>query len=44
MNDSWFVCMFTEIDCAGYWGYEGGLHGDDIVQVVLQLRTNSGAD
>ena len=44
MNDSWFISMLTEIDSTSNWGYEGGVHGNDIVQVVLQLRTNGRAD
>ena len=44
MNDSWFVSMLTEIDCPRHWGYESGLHGDDIVLVGLELGTNSGTD
>jgi hypothetical protein len=44
MNDSWFVSMLTEIDRPSHWGYESGLHGDDIVLIGLELGTNSGTD
>ena len=37
VNDGWFVPVLTEIDCSGHGRYESGLHGYDIVQVVLKL-------